>query len=239
MIDITRLLYKIDLKLNKLSSNDHQNIPVEDKILALNEAQIRLIKRKVNPNNIYQLGFDAFRQRYEDLQNLVVPYEELEVSKTQELYTSYQTDLTQTKQKYFLPIDIITKGNKGNCKDRTINVSFIVKHSDLSVMMNNSDFQPSFAYQETLSVISSNKLIVYTNDPKGDFEIDKVLLSYLRYPREMDAEGYIHFNDEESTNIDCELPEHLEDELLALTVLELGLDTNNPNGQQQTQISDS
>ena len=41
---VNSLLYKIDQRLNKLSSNAHQQIQLEDKILALNEAQLKLIK---------------------------------------------------------------------------------------------------------------------------------------------------------------------------------------------------
>jgi hypothetical protein len=48
MIQIDSLLYKIDQKINKLSTNEHQQIQLEDKILALNEAQIKLIKQKVD-----------------------------------------------------------------------------------------------------------------------------------------------------------------------------------------------
>jgi hypothetical protein len=48
MIPVDSLLYKIDQKLNKLSTNIHQQINLEDKILALNEAQIKLIKQKVD-----------------------------------------------------------------------------------------------------------------------------------------------------------------------------------------------
>lgn len=47
MIPVDSLLYKIDQKLNKLSTNEHQQIQLEDKILALNEAQIKLIKQKL------------------------------------------------------------------------------------------------------------------------------------------------------------------------------------------------
>jgi len=76
MIYVDSLLYKIDQRLNKLSTNEHQQIQLEDKILALNEAQIKLIKQKVDgfatPN---RLGMDSFKKRYEDLQNLVIDYE--------------------------------------------------------------------------------------------------------------------------------------------------------------------
>jgi len=75
MIPVDSLLYKIDQRLNKLSTNDHQQIQLEDKILALNEAQIKLIKQKVDGiNTVSGLGFDSFKKRYEDLQSLVVNY---------------------------------------------------------------------------------------------------------------------------------------------------------------------
>ena len=65
MIPVDSLLYKIDQRLNKLSTNDHQQIQLEDKILALNEAQIKLIKQKVDGFSVVSgLGLDAFKKRY-------------------------------------------------------------------------------------------------------------------------------------------------------------------------------
>ncbi len=63
MIPVDSLLYKIDQKLNKLSSNEHQQIQLEDKILALNEAQLRLIKQKIDSNNVLGGGMDAFKKK--------------------------------------------------------------------------------------------------------------------------------------------------------------------------------
>ncbi len=75
MIPVDSLLYKIDQKLNKLSTNEHQVVNLEDKILALNEAQIKLIKQKVDGiSTVSGYGLDAFKKRYEDLQSLVVTY---------------------------------------------------------------------------------------------------------------------------------------------------------------------
>ena len=74
MIPVDSLLYKIDQKLNKLSTNEHQQIQLEDKILALNEAQIKLIKQKVDGISIIAGGMDAFKKRYEDLQSLILNY---------------------------------------------------------------------------------------------------------------------------------------------------------------------
>lgn len=215
MISVERLLYGVDQKLNKIASNQHQFISNEDKLLVLNRMQIVLIKSKVLPN---QLGFDSFTLRYEDLENLVVPYEEKIVEKTTEVLDSYKTSLLTLKNKFLLPVDIMVLASKGQCTNRIINVPRIVKHSDLNVLMNNTHFNPSFDYQETLAVISSNDLIIYTD---GEFTVDKIMISYLRYPKEMALEGYENIDGEITTQQDCELQDHLEDELLNLTVQEL------------------
>ena len=65
MIPVDSLLYKIDQKLNKLSTNEHQQIQLEDKILALNEAQIKLIKQKVDGLSVVSgMGMDAFKKAF-------------------------------------------------------------------------------------------------------------------------------------------------------------------------------
>lgn len=214
MIPILRLLHRIDSKLNKVASLQNQYIPDEEKILSLNEAQQRLLKKKINQNNVYQLGFDSFRSRYEQLQNLVIQYEEVLPTKTMEVLPSYQIDLTQLKNNYYLPIDIIAIANRGNCTNREIYTNRVVKHSDLTTLIRNNHYKPDFLYQESLSVISGDKLIVYS----GDFTITKILFSYLRFPKPVDIEGYIHLDGTESINQDCELGEELEDELLALAI---------------------
>lgn len=230
MIPVERLLYKIDLKLNKVSSDQNQFISDEDKLIALNEAQLRLIKSKVDTKK--ELGFEAFRSRYEDLQDLVVQYEEVSPTKTTEILPSYQIDLKLLSNNYYLPVDIIALANRGECTNREIYVTRIVKHSDLTTLMRNTHYNPNFLYQESLAVISNSKLIVYSDD----FEITKILFSYLRYPRQIDIEGYIHLDGTQSVTQNCELGEDLEDELLELTIIELGFDTQNNEAAQAAQI---
>ena len=94
MIPVDSLLYKIDQKLNKLSTNEHQQINLEDKILALNEAQIKLIKQKVDGwSTVSGYGLDAFKKRYEDLQSLIITYNHQPLNlhiKNQELNQWYE-----------------------------------------------------------------------------------------------------------------------------------------------------
>lgn len=233
MIPVVQLLYKIDQKLNKLASTEHQSIPLEDKILALNEAQIKLIKKKIDTNNNYQIGFDGFRKRYQDLQILVVPAQELTATKSTGVIGSYEISIASLPSKYMFPISAYAIANREDCKGRIIYVDDIVKHSDVATLLANDHYNPSFEWQATFAVISSGKVVVYTDDK---FEIDKIGISYLRYPNKIDAAGYDNFDGSPSTDIDCELEDYLEDELIDLVVQDLALSTGNTNAAQASQV---
>jgi len=237
MIQVDSLLYKIDQKLNKLSTNEHQQIQLEDKILALNEAQIKLIKQKVDgfaiPN---KLGFDAFKKRYEDLQNLVIDFtsQPLPLTETNTELHQWDADLTALKPKYMFYVDSYVLADKGKCKDRKIWINKdLSKHGDLSLLLNNDHYKPSFEYQETLNAISSDTISVYTD---GTFTPKDIYIMYMRYPVYINKAGYIMLDGSPSTNQDCELAEYLEDELLDLTVQNLAMYTENASAVQSAQF---
>lgn len=236
MIPVDSLLYKIDQKLNKLSSNEHQSISLEDKILALNEAQIKLIKQKLDSNNVLGLGFDAFKKRYEDLQKLVEDYSnhKLKLVLTDKNLNLWEADISTISPAYMFYIDSYVVADKGECKNRVLYVNRdLSKHADISVLLNNTNYKPSFEWQETFSVISSDTIWIFTD---GTFTPKNLYLSYLRYPKYIDKEGYIKLDGSESSNQDCELKNYLEDELVDLTVQALAMYTENQSAVQTAQM---
>jgi hypothetical protein len=231
MIQVDSLLYKIDQKLNKLSTNEHQQIPLEDKILALNEAQIKLIKQKVDgQSTVSGLGLDAFKKRYEDLQKLVVNYKDLSLVLKNAKLNQYAADLSLLTPKYMFYVDSYVIATKGLCIDRQIWINKdLSKHGDLSLLLNNDHYKPSFEYQETFNSLSSNEMSIYTD---GTFAPSKLWVSYMRYPVYIDKVGYIRFDGTPSTTVDCELELYLEDELLDLTVQNLAMYIENQSAVQ-------
>lgn len=235
MIPVDSLLYKIDQKLNKLSTNEHQQIQLEDKILALNEAQIKLIKQKVDGfSTVSGLGLDSFKKRYEDLQSLVVTYIHQPLTPTllnAEL-GQWVVKLHDLNPKYMFYIDSYILADKGRCKDRKVWINRdLAKHGDLQFILNNDHYRPSFEYQESFNFLSSDEMSVFTD---GTFTPTKVFISYLRYPKYIDKEGYIRFDGTPSVNEDCELELYLEDELLDLTVQNLAMYTENQSAVQSS-----
>lgn len=237
MISVDVLLYKIDQRLNKLASNAHQNIPLEDKILALNEAQIKLIKTKYSGISVPSgLGFDSFKKRYQDIENLVVDFQKnkLTLKLIDKNLNQWETELNKLKPEYMLYADSYILADKGRCKNRVIWINKdLVKHGDIQFLLNNDNYKPSFEYQETFNSISSNMFSVFTD---GTFEPKQLFIMYIRYPKPIDKAGYINFDGKQSVNSDCELVAYLEDELLDLTVANLADYTENINASNAARI---
>ena len=237
MIPVDSLLYKIDQRLNKLSTNEHQQIQLEDKILALNEAQIKLIKQKVDgQSTVSGLGLDAFKKRYEDLQSLVVSYnnQPLKLTVLNKELNQWKANLHILEPQYMFYIDSYVLADKGKCKNRKIWINRdLAKHSDLQFILNNVHYKPSFEYQETFNFLSSDEISIFTD---GTFIPKTINIMYMRYPVYIDKTGYIKFDGTPSIDQDCELEAYLEDELLDLTVENLAMYTENQSAVQNAAI---
>lgn len=236
MIPVDSLLYKIDQKLNKLSSNAHQGIQLEDKLLALNEAQIAIIKTKMSGQAIpNRLGLDASKKRYQDIETLIVDFTENSLS-LEEVNTSinqWNADLSKLNPKMMFYADSYFLADKGKCKDHVIWINKdLLKHGDVQFLLNNDHYKPSFEYQETFNSISGGQISVFTD---GTFTPTKLFVMYVRYPVKIDKVGYTHFDGKASINVNCELEDYLEDELLDETVLNLATYTENASAAQSAQ----
>lgn len=236
MISVDSLLYKVDQRLNKLSTNEHQQIQLEDKILALNEAQIKLIKQKVDGISVVSgMGMDAFKKRYEDLQSLVMNYnhQPLTLTVKDKDLNQWAANVHELEPKYMFYVDSYILADKGRCKNRKIWINRdLAKHGDLQFILNNEHYKPSFEYQETFNFLASDEISIFTD---GTFTPKAIHIMYMRYPQYINKEGYIMLDGTPSFNQDCELETYLEDELLDLTVQNLGMYTENMSAIQTAQ----
>lgn len=226
MISVDSLLYEIDLRLNKLATNAHQEIPLENKIIEINNAQNALILNKVSSNNIYKLGLDAFKKRYQDLENLIENFDghKLSPKLTDSRLNQYSVNIDDLDN-YMFYIDSYAVADKEDCKNRVLATNAdLVKHADLQLLLKDSNYKPSFEYQETIIDISSNKIHIYSD---GTFAPKEFYVSYLRYPKKVDKEGYVNFDNSDSVNQDSELESYLKNELLDIVVEKLAMYTEN------------
>lgn len=233
MIDVKELLYDIDLKLNKIGSNEHQNIELENKIIALRDAEINIIKTKFSENNVYKAGLDSFQKRYNDLEILIEKDKFLPLVNDNNPLKSWSASLDLLKPEYMLgiPGSEYILADKGSCKNNPLVVN-LVRH-DIHATLKNSNTSPSFEYQEVPGVISGHRFQIFTD---GTFTPRKFYLWYVRYPRKVDFEGYTHFNGSPSTTINSELPYYLKEEITDIAVRNLAIATENQSAVQGSQI---
>ncbi len=77
---------------------------------------------------------------------------------------------------------------------------FEIKNFDQEQLAIDANNAPSIRYREAPYYIGNNNLNVYTKD----FTIDRGIVTYYRFPRPIDIEGYIKIDDTASTDIDPE-----------------------------------
>lgn len=213
MITVHDLVYEFKLILNKVNRQDNVDIPLEDILVYLNRAQLSWIKTKINPNNVYKAGYDSIRKRIDDLQKLKVDNVALIPVKTNDLlYLGFDCSLDNIKDyMFYLSAYGVAKRNK--C-EKTLTID-LIRHGDLATRYLDANFSPSFEWRNTLATIGDDKLTVYTGE---DFQIKQVYLTYLRYPKQIDMQGYTRLDGTLSVDQDCELPEYAKSDIVDLAV---------------------
>ena len=68
------LFIKLKQRLNKLDSNDYDNIECWQFIEAFNKAQIEWCRRNLHGGNMYKEGDELSKKRIDDLQPLLIEY---------------------------------------------------------------------------------------------------------------------------------------------------------------------
>ena len=222
MIPVEELIYEFKLTLNKVNRQDNIDIPIEDIIVYLNKAQVSWIKTKINPNNVYKVGYDSIRKRIDDLQILKVSNVPLKPNKTNDLFhVGFDCPLKDAAN-YMFYISSYAVAKSGKCS-QPIEID-LVRHGELTTKYLDNNYSPSFEWRTTIATLGNDNLTVYTD---GKFKIEKVFVTYLRYPLDIDVEGYVKFDGTNSKNQNSELPEYAQSDLVDLAVKFAAQSTDN------------
>jgi hypothetical protein len=166
---------KVKQRLNKLDSQDYDNIQCWQIVEAFNKAQVEWVRRQLHGLNLVKEGDEQSNRRKDDLQVLLTT-----------------TQLTPNNKQFFyaapLPADYLAwkrvdlTGGKDCCNDRRMMV-YLTEESNVSELLRDKAKQPSFEWGETFATLSNNNVNVYTN---GDFTIGGFSLIYYRQPRRVE-----------------------------------------------------
>lgn len=172
--------------VNRNATNNNANVDFPRFVLLYNDIEPKYVQWVLEKRNEDDIRY---------VQQLSVP----EVSLSQNGLTTLHTKFA-LPQDYFDFENIHVTATKGCCDSVRI-LPFEVKTEDVEELLEDPNNTPSFEYRETFYYIASGNVCVF----HGDFNISKVLLTYYRYPRQVDIAGYIHLDGTASTSIDPEL----------------------------------
>ena len=200
------------LKLNKNDSNTNINVSKGEFVLRYNEIRLFWLAEKLKSKE------DS--DEIHDLSELLE--EDKPLSFIKKGPRAYQFKLPT---EFFNYVSSYSLATRKKCSERTL-YNWLVKPRNVNTLLKDENNNPSFDYEETIAIISEDKLKVYYND----FKIDKVFLTYYREPGKIDIEGYIKLDGTYSANINPDISDSLVYEILNRIVLEVARSYENPEG---------
>ena len=168
------ILIKVKQRLNKLASNDYDNIQDWQIIEAFNKGQSDWVRRNLHGLNIVKEGDEQSKRRIDDLQILL---------------TTLSIVMTN-KQQYFesttLPINylqfkrISTEAEKadGCCPAKKM-IVYLAENQNIDILLKDHNKKPSYEWGETFATLKDNMFQVNTNN---EFILKNTTLTYYRQP---------------------------------------------------------
>ena len=166
---LLEVFVKIDLRLNKSSSSDYDNLWSYVKQEAFNKAISEWVRRQVRGKNMTQEGDEESRARVDDLQILLK--KDTVSFRDKGLYV--ETSKLPTDYLYFKRLTPYV--SKGVCGSRPID-SHLKEEANVDKLLKSV---PSFKFEETFHTLIGNRAHVYHNE---DFTVEKIELTYYRKP---------------------------------------------------------
>lgn len=199
---------KFLLKINKNDTNDEVRISPAEFVLSFNEERLNWLREKIKQK--------ASDDSINDIDELLIEDEELSEFNEKRDHNDFILPID-----YFHFVSANALGERDGCeKDlEVINIKPKDKNTILKDEMNN----PSFEWEETISLISNGKIQIY----KSDFDVSKLWLSYYREPIAVDIEGYLNIDKTTSKTINPDLSDTNVNEIINRCAAEIARDYQN------------
>jgi hypothetical protein len=177
------ILLKIQQRLNKLASNDYDNIEAWQSIEAFNKGQVAWCRRQLHGMNTKQEGDEQSKRRIDDLQIILTA-----VPITLAKQDGYFTTTTGLPVDYFEYKRVSAKAIDDCCKDPRRMVIYLAEEANVDELLRDKMKQPSFKWGETFCTFEDGELKIYTND---EFKVPTGTLHYYRQPRRIEIIGVV------------------------------------------------
>lgn len=204
---------KLRLRLNKLHSQDYDNIEDWKSVEAINKAQIEWFRKQVEGYNRIQAGDETVSVKVDDLQQFLVEDKIGGINKDHYFECTLPSNYLYHKR--ILPMCI-----KGKCEVPV--ESMFIEEANVNSYLFDWNLKPSFEWRETFHTLIGNTMRVYKDDT---FQVLVAYLTYYRKPQKMDIAGYVHESGVASTNVNIEFKDDVVEIILDEAASILASDT--------------
>jgi len=221
------LLVKIKQRLNKLDSQDYDNIECWQFIEAFNKAQIEWCRRNLHGGNMYKEGDELSKKRIDDLQPLL---RELSLTGTV-TDTYFETDNFPVDQ-YLEFKRVTTQATDECCPEPRSMTVYLAEEANVPLLLRDPLKNPDFDWGETFCTMLNNTIRIYRNP---SFNIVNPVLTYYRKPVLIEIPGCVNpYTGVESIfNVNCEFKDDLVEVILDDTAALIAGDIENQYQQQR------
>jgi hypothetical protein len=221
---------KMKQRINKLDSQDYDNIECWQIVESFNKAQVEWARRQLHGNNPSKEGDEESTRRKDDLQVLL---------NTNHLVINDEYDYYGAK----LPADYLEWKRvdayaKKECCEKRKMIVYFVEEGDLNLLLRDKAKKPNFEWAETFATLRGNTVNIYTNH---EFEIQKANLIYYRQPIKIQIQGCVdpYTGLASAVDVPCEFKDDIIELIIdeAVTILAGDIESTNQftRGEQQAE----
>ncbi len=183
-MNIATLQLKFKQRLNKLDSQDYDNIEPWQIVESFNKAQLEWCRRNLHGNNLYKEGDELSKRRIDDLQVLLV---ELPLTGNQnDVY--FQSDNFPDKEIYLEYKRVNVSAVTECCPDPRPMTVYLAEEANVNIILRDSLKNPSFEWAETFCTLINGQIRIYKNE---DFTLVDPSFTYYRQPVKIEIAGYV------------------------------------------------
>ncbi len=196
------IILKVKQRLNKLDSNDYDNISAGAILEAFNKGVVTWSRRTLHGLNIKQTGDEQSKRRIDDLQVLLTPVK-IELTKKDGYYESeiLPADYFEWKR-------LSAKAINDCCKEPRSLLITLAEEANVDQINRDDLKKPSFEWGETYCTLISNKIHVHTNN---EFEVSDAILTYYRQPVRVEISGVTnaYTGNVSTSDVECEFKDDI------------------------------
>ena len=191
---------KMKQRINKLDSQDYDNIECWQIVESFNKAQVEWSRRQLHGMNLVKEGDEGSTRRKDDMQ-ILLSTDDLSLIDKDDYYKSVlPEDYLQWKR-----VDVFAQ--KDCCEKRRMTV-YLAEEGNLNQLLRDKAKQPNFEWAETFATLIGGSVHIYTNK---QFDIQKADLIYYRQPIKIQIQGCVdpYTNVASAAEVTCEFKDDI------------------------------